>query len=224
MNQLKPRQKDGTPGRRNARQARSKATVERILDSAASLIVEKGGDAVTMTAIARRAQVVIGSLYQYFADKSAINRALLERHHLQVRDMLKGYLTGIHTFNEFLAAIESAAAQYYALHQSDPVYNGVWSAVQTDAELQNMDLQDTLQNARYLHAVSRPLLPAVDGDELMATCALLIQFATTTGRFALNLPPKLRRHMLPIYRRIMRASLDALYAENQHAQRRGARS
>lgn len=203
-------------GRRRASQARSKATVERILDSASALIVEKGPDAVTMTEIARRAKVVIGSLYQYFADRSAIHRALLLRHHEEVREMLAGHLSGVGSFNEFLASIEAAAARYYDLHQSDPIYNGIWSAVQTDAELQRLDLADTLQNARQLHAISRPLLPAVDSDELMATCALLIQFALTTGRFARSLPPPLKRQMLPIYRRILRTSLDALYAENVH--------
>jgi AcrR family transcriptional regulator len=203
------------PGRRRATQARSKATVKRILDSASALIVEKGPDAVTMTGIARRANVVIGSLYQYFADRSAINRALLLRHHEDVRDMLRGFLSGIDNFTDFIASVEAAAAKYYALHQSDPLYNGIWSAVQTDAELQRLDLADTLQNARQLHAISRPLLPAVDSDELMATCALLIQFVATTGRFARAVPPPLKRQMLPIYRRIVRTSLDALYAENQ---------
>jgi AcrR family transcriptional regulator len=203
-------------GRRRASQARSKATVKRILDSAASLIVEKGADSVTMTEIARRSNVVIGSLYQYFADRSAINRALLIRHHEEVRRMLQGYLSEIETFNDFMAAIEAAAARYYALHQSDPLFNGIWSAVQTDAELQRIDLADTLLNARQLHAISRPLLPAVDSDELMATCALLIQFALTTGRFALAMPAPLKRQMLPIFRRIMRTALDALYAENTH--------
>src|SRR3981081_1707674 len=100
-------------GRRHARQARSKATVERILDSAASLIVEKGADGVTMTEIARRSNVVIGSLYQYFADKSAINHALLVRHHAEVRRMLEGYLSDVGTFNDFVAAVEAAAAKYY---------------------------------------------------------------------------------------------------------------
>jgi AcrR family transcriptional regulator len=203
-------------GRRRASQARSKATVERILDSAASLIVEKGADGVTMTEIARRSNVVIGSLYQYFADKSAINRALLMRHHEEVRQMLEGYMSDVGTFTDFMAAIEAAAAKYYALHQSDPLFNGIWSAVQTDAELQRIDLADTLLNARQLHAITRPLLPGVDSDELMATCALLIQFALTTGRFALAMPAPLKRQMLPIFRRIMRATLDALYAENAH--------
>jgi AcrR family transcriptional regulator len=219
----RPNPARSTPRRRRATQARSKATVERILDSASALIVEQGPDAVTMTEIARRAKVVIGSLYQYFADRSAIHRALLLRHHEEVRDMLAGYLSGVANFNDFLASIEAAAAKYYDLHQSDPVYNGIWSAVQTDAELQRLDLADTLRNARQLHAISRPLLPAVDSDELMATCALLIQFATTTGRFARAMPPALKRQMLPIYRRILRTSLDALYAENAYSGPRNPR-
>src|SRR3981189_2235840 len=201
-------------GRRRASQPRSEAMVERILDSAASLIVEKGADGVTMTEIARRSNVVIGSLYQYFADKSAINRALLVRHHEEGGRMLKGYLSDVETFNDFVAGIEAAAAKYYALHQSDPLFNGIWSAVQTDAELQRIDLADTLLNARQLHAIARPLLPAVDSNELMATCALLIQLALLAGRLALAMPAPLKRQMWPIFRRIMRAALDALYAEN----------
>jgi AcrR family transcriptional regulator len=209
--------------RRRASQTRSKATVERILDSAAALIVEKGPEAVTMTEIARRANVVIGALYQYFADRSAINRALLVRHHEQVRQMLGEYLKGIRDFNDFVAAIEAAAARYYELHQSDPFFIGIWSAVQTDAALQTLDLADTLQNARQLYAVCRPMLPGVDSNELMATCALLIQFALTTGRFARLQSPALKRQMLPIYRRIMRSSLDALLAASRQSRPRLSR-
>jgi AcrR family transcriptional regulator len=200
--------------RRSARQARSKATVERILDSAATLTAERGGDTVTMTAIAKRAHVVIGSLYQYFSDKSAINRALLIRHHADVREMLKAYLKDIVTFDDLSSAIEAAAARYYTLHQTDSTFNGIWSAVQTDAELQAMDLKDTLENASYLYAVIRPILPHVGSDELLATCALLLQFALTTGRFGRALPLKLKRQVLPAYRRMLRNSLDALRAAN----------
>ena len=42
-----------TPGRRRATQARSKATVQRILDSAIALMIEKGAESVTMTEIAQ---------------------------------------------------------------------------------------------------------------------------------------------------------------------------
>src|ERR1700733_11505145 len=45
----------------------------------------------------------------------------------------------------------SAFEQYFALHQKDPLINCIWSVVQTDAELQSIDIEDTLQNARHLH-------------------------------------------------------------------------
>src|ERR1700731_148814 len=115
------------------------------------------------------------------------------------------------------AQTRSKATVERILDSAASLFNGIWSAVQTDAELQRIDLADTLLNARQLHAISRPLLPAVDSDELMATCALLIQFALTTGLFALAMPSPLKRQMLPIFRRIMRGALDALYAENAHS-------
>jgi AcrR family transcriptional regulator len=58
-------------------QARATATVEAVLDAAAH-ILETGGR-YTTNAIARRAGVSIGSLYQYFTCKDAITKALIVR-------------------------------------------------------------------------------------------------------------------------------------------------
>jgi AcrR family transcriptional regulator len=59
-------------------QARAAATVEAVLDAAAH-ILEIGPARYTTNAIARRAGVSIGSLYQYFACKDAITKALILR-------------------------------------------------------------------------------------------------------------------------------------------------
>lgn len=65
--------------RRTPRQARAEETVAAILEAAAQ-ILEKGGlAAFTTNAVAERAGVSIGTLYQYFADKAALLRALGER-------------------------------------------------------------------------------------------------------------------------------------------------
>lgn len=50
-----------------------------ILDTAADLIVSSGLDALNTNALAERAQISVGSVYQYFADKKAILTALAER-------------------------------------------------------------------------------------------------------------------------------------------------
>jgi AcrR family transcriptional regulator len=65
--------------RRKPRQARAEETVTTILEGAAQILEAGGLAAFTTNAVAERAGVSIGTLYQYFADKSALIRALAER-------------------------------------------------------------------------------------------------------------------------------------------------
>ncbi|AFZ57276.1 TetR family transcriptional regulator [Anabaena cylindrica FACHB-243] len=66
--------------RRKPRQARSQERVNRILDVAEGLFASQGYAATTTNAIAAQAQVPIGSLYQFFPDKTAILQALSLRY------------------------------------------------------------------------------------------------------------------------------------------------
>lgn len=66
--------------RRRPLQDRSRATVSFVLEAAAQLFAESGYDAVTTNAVAERAGVSIGTLYQYFANKDDLLMALLEHH------------------------------------------------------------------------------------------------------------------------------------------------
>lgn len=70
--------------RRKPKQARSQQRVDHLIDTAAALFAEKGYDAVTTNAIAERAGMSIGSLYQFFPNKEAILDGLAERY---VQDM-----------------------------------------------------------------------------------------------------------------------------------------
>ena len=65
--------------RRTPRQARAEETVAMILEGAAQILEAGGLAAFTTNAVAERAGVSIGTLYQYFADKQAIVRAIAER-------------------------------------------------------------------------------------------------------------------------------------------------
>lgn len=58
-------------------QARSGATVSVILEAAAHILEERGFEGYTTNAIAARAGVSIGSLYQYFPNKDAVTAALV---------------------------------------------------------------------------------------------------------------------------------------------------
>jgi AcrR family transcriptional regulator len=64
------------PKRRIPRQARATETVALILEATAQILEAGGLPAFTTTAVAERAGVSIGTLYQYFADKNEILLAL----------------------------------------------------------------------------------------------------------------------------------------------------
>lgn len=65
--------------RRRPMQRRSAERYERILNVCAELLDEAGFAALTTTAVAKRAQVPIGTVYQFFADKRALVHALAAR-------------------------------------------------------------------------------------------------------------------------------------------------
>lgn len=70
-------------------QPRSTHTVEVMLEGAAHILEQHGLDGYTTNAIAARAGVSIGSLYQYFPTKDAVTVALIERERTGlVRDAL----------------------------------------------------------------------------------------------------------------------------------------
>jgi len=65
--------------RKKPLQSRSRATVEAVLAASAHILEERGLASFNTNAVAERAGVSIGSLYQYFPSKDAILLALMEQ-------------------------------------------------------------------------------------------------------------------------------------------------
>lgn len=65
--------------RKKPSQSRSKATVDAVLAAAAHILEDRGLSGFNTNAVAVRAGVSIGSLYQYFPSKDAILVALMEQ-------------------------------------------------------------------------------------------------------------------------------------------------
>ena len=66
--------------RKSPVQARSTASVEAILKATIQVLLKFGKERLTTTRVAARAGVSVGTLYQYFPNKSALLRAALQRH------------------------------------------------------------------------------------------------------------------------------------------------
>jgi AcrR family transcriptional regulator len=70
---------DASALRRVPAQRRSAERVQRMLDACAEILDESGYDGLSTTKVAQRADVAIGSVYQFFPDKRAIAQQLAFR-------------------------------------------------------------------------------------------------------------------------------------------------
>ena len=75
--------------RKEPRQARSRATIDAILDAAAHILGDRGWTGLTTNTVAEIAGVSIGSLYQYFPNKLALIEAVRRRHFDEVLAVLR---------------------------------------------------------------------------------------------------------------------------------------
>jgi len=83
-----PARKVRTTPRKTPRQARSRETVETILQAAARVLVKDGFERTTTNRVAEAAGVSVGSLYQYFPSKEALVAALVIRHMEAMRALI----------------------------------------------------------------------------------------------------------------------------------------
>jgi len=74
--------------RKEPRHARSRATVESIVQAGARVLGDRGWAGFNTNEVADTAGVSIGSLYQYFPDKEALLEAILQRHLAEVLAVL----------------------------------------------------------------------------------------------------------------------------------------
>ncbi len=111
-----------TPKRllRRAKQSRSKATVNAIVEAAARILADDGWQGVNTNAIARRAGVSVGSVYEYFPDKQAILAVIIDRHLAGGEAMLADAANGLVGGMEVDDVVSALVSGFIRLHQDDP--------------------------------------------------------------------------------------------------------
>jgi AcrR family transcriptional regulator len=75
--------------RKSPVQARSTASVDAILEATIQVLLSVGKERLTTTKVALRAGVSVGTLYQYFPNKSSLLQAILRRHLTEVGDAVE---------------------------------------------------------------------------------------------------------------------------------------
>lgn len=144
--------------RREPSQERSKVRVQAILDTASKLILEDGFANLKVKKIAERAHITMGSIYQYFPNRSEILRHLAEQLFTSIRELIEDELSEIENVDSAEAAIDNIIDRLYHFFRSDPVYREIWYGIRTDKKLSSLDIEDHRVNSRLLNDFIHPYI------------------------------------------------------------------
>ena len=205
---------EATETGRQPRQGRSRQRVENILSAALDLVVEQGAEALAMREVARRADVQISSIYQYFPSKSSIIRELAKRDLVRVRLLLQDAVASLLADPAgppppVAATVHHLVDAYFAHYRDQPDALAVWAGAQSDPSLRELDLDDTRSTAEFL---VRPLLRILDRPHWDGVHALALLVSEVTGaaaRLALALDSPLREQLIAQHKSMLTATLEA---------------
>lgn len=206
-----------THRRRLPQQERSRQRVESILAAAHALVVDAGSDALTMSQVATRAGVPIGSVYQYFPDKPAILRELALRIMERVRQGLVEGLVDLESAAAAIDRLDGLLAGYHELFLHEPDIRDIWATTQSDKELQLLDIEDSRANGRIIADALEHLVRPRDRARLEAVSLLYAHLAGAAARLAIAIGGDEGCAVMDEFRRAVRRDLEELLVDRRRS-------
>lgn len=188
--------------RRNPTQQRSRERQERILAVATQLIAAKGSDQLKMSEIAERSEISIGSLYQYFPDKSSVIRMLAERYNAESRRCIEEALGAVEDAQGLQAAYSELLDQYYEIVFATPAMRDIWSGMQADKQLMELELQESRIAGGLLADAMLRVFPDSDALRVRESAFLIWHLGEATMRLAISCAPEEGRGLVEAFKRM----------------------
>jgi AcrR family transcriptional regulator len=197
-----PRRSPGGASRSRLRQgvrpqqARSRDRVDRILKATRALIRDRGVAALKMSALARRASVPIGSVYQYFPTKSVLVARLYEDTLAGHQEAFRRALAGVRTREQFVRAFPAAMLELYEASRASPHLREIRGGVQSDRALRHIHTQADEGYVGVIYELLRQLDVRISPALLLTRLRVVGQMWEGTIRVASALDEKAGRTLV----------------------------
>jgi AcrR family transcriptional regulator len=159
-----------------------------MLDACASLVDEVGYDGLTTTLLAERAEVAIGSVYQFFPDKRAIVQALTLR-------SLEAYVARVSAriaeggLPNWWDAVDAAIDEYITMHRTVPGFRTLHFGDVVDLHLLDDERDNNAVIVDQLGDVLVKGFGVADGPRLRFALAVAVEIADALIKFAFRRHP-----------------------------------
>jgi AcrR family transcriptional regulator len=195
--------------RKTPQQERSIQRLEAILEVTVTLFLEKGVQETTMSEIAQRAGISIGSLYQFFPHKVALIRALHDRFSAQLEGFIRLIFVGVKTLEEASDRAADSLIELHAMFREQRIYMALWQAIITDRDLSQLSTKFHEQIIANFYCDLEHLIPQSDFERFRTNLKLMILATGEVIRFTSQQPDEIAQVHLEQWRRVLRVSMFA---------------
>ncbi|MFC5908582.1 TetR family transcriptional regulator [Streptacidiphilus monticola] len=184
----------GSSVRRRPVQRRSQERFERILDACAQLLDEVGYTALTTKEVARRAEVPIGTLYQFFTGVEGLLGALAERNLTHYTDRLARRMEAEQPA-DVTALVDLAVEEYVAMHRVTPGFGivdfgPVGREDSGSLHLLDAELENNTAVANRLWTLFGPIISRGDENHGQVQLRVALECADAVLRLAFRVDPE----------------------------------
>lgn len=195
--------------RRRPAQARSRARFERILKEARAVLIEAGFESFTFDEVSRRAEVPIGTLYQFFANKYVLICEL-------DRQDTAANLAEIRSFSEHVPALQwpdfldEFIDHLARMWREDPSRRAVWHAVQSTPATRATAAATEREMLEPLADILAPLAPDAPYEQRIELAGFLVHTVVSLLNYAVSGPEENFDHVVAEIKRMLVAYLFAV--------------
>src|SRR5262245_2595951 len=171
------------------RQARSRDRQRRILTAADEILATDGVEALTIRRLAQQAGVQVGSIYQFFSDKSAVIAALA-MHYMDEFETLMDELVAKAIATDWDDLPEVVFDAFVEMYRARPGYVALWRGRHLSPELMRADDANNALLAEGLRQIVLAQTGQPDDARLALGCEVAVQVGDALLQLAFRRDPK----------------------------------
>lgn len=206
------------PVRRVPTQERSRLRLERILEAANHVFAEVGYDAATTEQIAERAGTSIGSVYQFFPNKSALFEALCESYLERAKGFFES-LVGSSPPSElakeeasWIELVDNVIDAFWRFHVDQPGFRAVWVHQNISAHLIAAGDAVNVAIASRAEEVMAAFAPEVSQEHRRAAASIVVETISAILFVAVRRDEREAERLVVELKTMVRAYLSTLLA------------
>lgn len=174
-----------------------------------TLITRSGLASMTMTSIAREAGVPIGSVYQYFPERSAVLKSLFDRMNERVHVKASETFGNVRSLDHAMELVGEIIDWYYNELRDNPASIDILLGTEADKEILALKVAGLTRFSAIFAQAVQPYLPPMPGVDLDVRYFMFLHLIGSVVHLAVMTDETMAERLLEEWKNVIRCALFA---------------